>query len=220
MGNPNSQDVITKITEGLKNAKISKTCSHCRIHSVQDWSYISVEGRLVFYNKETNAIAMAKCQNCSNYSYWVEGMQIYPRVSAAPSPNQHMPKEILSIFNEARLIYQDSTRSAAALLRLSIQMLLKHLGETGENINSDIGNLVKKGLPPRIQKALDIVRVTGNEAVHPGVIDTDNKKIVLELFNLVNLIIEKTIEEEAKINEIFESLPEGKKEGIKNRDAK
>jgi len=45
------------------------------------------------------------------------------------------------------------------------------LGESGKDINADIGNLVKKGLSPLVQKALDTVRVVGNECVHPGTMD-------------------------------------------------
>ena len=46
-----------------------------------------------------------------------------------------------------------------------------NLGEKGEKLDDDIANLVKRGLNPTVQKSLDIVRVIGNEAVHPGVLD-------------------------------------------------
>ena len=46
-----------------------------------------------------------------------------------------------------------------------------HLELKGKNIDDDIGALVKRGLDARIQKALDVVRVVGNNAVHPGQID-------------------------------------------------
>ena len=43
--------------------------------------------------------------------------------------------------------------------------------ERSENVNDDIGSLVKKGLPVKIQRALDPARVTGNDRVHPRQID-------------------------------------------------
>jgi hypothetical protein len=54
---------------------------------------------------------------------------------------------------------------------------------TGKDITKDIGSFVKKGLSPKIQKALDIVRVVGNESVPPGQIDlNDNPATTTKLF--------------------------------------
>lgn len=62
------------------------------------------------------------------------------------------------------------------------------LGEDSGNLNAGIGNLVGEGLSPKVQKALDVVRVIGNSAVHPGQIDvTDDLDTVNQLFRLVNL---------------------------------
>ncbi len=144
---------------------------------------------------------------------------VYPDHGPADPPNPDMPREVLIDYMEAALIVSRSPRGAAALLRLGIQKLCKHLGEPGKNINDDIKALVAKGLPKRVQEALDSVRVIGNEAVHPGELDLkDSRDIALTLFRLVNFICEKMITEDKEVDEIFQSLPESKRAGIEARD--
>jgi len=146
---------------------------------------------------------------------------IYPNSGNAPPPNPDLPEEIKVDYEEARSIASLSPRSSAALLRLVIQKLCKELGEKGKNINEDIANLVKKGLPDRIKKSLDIVRVIGNEAVHPGQIDLkDEIETVERLFELVNLIVEDRITQPKHIDQLYEKLPENKRKAIEERDKK
>ncbi|MGO8448128.1 DUF4145 domain-containing protein, partial [Rhizobium ruizarguesonis] len=77
---------------------------------------------------------------------------------------------------------------------LRVLEALQHLGEPGKNINEDIDSLVAKGLDDRIQKALDVLRVVGNEAVHPGTIElNDDQNTEESLFKFFNLIVEKMI---------------------------
>ena len=74
------------------------------------------------------------------------------------------------------------------------QKLRIHLGEKGKTIDDDIASLVRKGLNPLVQQSLDIVRVIGNEAVHPGVIDLkDDRETAFRLFDLVNAITDAMI---------------------------
>lgn len=104
-------------------------------------------------------------------------------------------------------------------MRLSIQKLCKYLGEPGNNINNDIKNLVAKGLPPKVQEALDSVRVIGNESVHPGELNlNDNREVANMLFKLVNFIATKLISEPKEIDEIYGSLPQSKLDSIQARD--
>ena len=65
---------------------------------------------------------------------------------------------------------------------------------------------------------MDIVRVTGNDAVHPGQIDTDDIKIVNKLFELINVIIEYMIALPKQVSSLYDTLPESKRDGITKRD--
>ena len=92
--------------------------------------------------------------------------------------------------------------------------------EIGKNINDDIGKLVAKGLKPEIQRALDIVRVVGNEAVHPGTIDLrDDRDSASKLFGLVNRIAYDMITHPKEIAALYSELPPEKILAIEKRDA-
>jgi hypothetical protein len=145
---------------------------------------------------------------------------LFPDTGEAPQPNPDLPESVKAIYREAASISAKSPRGAAALLRLAIQLLWKELGGAGENINKDVGQLVRQGLPDRVQKALDIVRVTGNNAVHPGQIDVDDPEVVGNLFGLLNVIAEYCISMPARIGNLYSALPQRAREGIEKRDKK
>ncbi|ELQ6311205.1 DUF4145 domain-containing protein [Vibrio cholerae] len=132
-----------------------------------------------------------------------------------------MPENCQQIYLEAREIASSSPKGAAALLRLCVQELIKHLGGDGQNINKDIGKLVELGLPVRIQQALDYVRVVGNNAVHPGELSLDdNPQTVTTLFGLINLIVDNQITQPKQVESLFHGLPEGAIEAVNKRDKK
>ena len=140
-------------------------------------------------------------------------------ISNAPLPHEDMPEDVKTDYVEARNISALSPRGAAALLRLAIQKLCKHLGESGKNINADIGALVEKGLPVQIQQALDVVRVTGNNAVHPGELRIEDKpEVASALFGLLNLIVDNRISEPKRIEALYGALPKDALAGIEKRD--
>nr|WKN37397.1 DUF4145 domain-containing protein [Tunicatimonas sp. TK19036] len=199
----------------------SFTCPHCGAIAKQDWWFRRWTGDQATPKPESNhPIRVGTCQHCTQRTIWIEEKMYYPDTGNAPFPNPEMPESVNKLYMEAAAIHTKSPRGAAALLRLSIQILCKELGEEGKNINTDIGNLVKKGLPEIVQQSLDIVRVTGNDAVHPGQINTDNPETVSQLFDLVNIIVEYMIALPKRVSGIYNSLPTDKVKGITDRDKK
>jgi hypothetical protein len=159
------------------------------------------------------------CYSCDGWAIWVEDRIVYPVKNGEVVAQDEMPGEIKDDFDEATAIVDRSPRGAAALLRLAIQRLMPILGEKGENLNADIAALVKKGLDSDIQMAMDVLRVTGNHAVHPGQIDLkDNKATALKLFDLLNLVVERRIATPNRIKALFIGLPQGALDAIKKRD--
>ena len=194
------------------------TCPHCNAITQQNWWSRAFDSSN-FHDISLNAIRASTCQHCSESTLWVQEKMVYPEYGNAPSPNIEMPESVKKIYLEACSIYQKSPRGAAALLRLGIQILCKELGESGSNINNDIKKLVTKGLPEIVQKSLDIVRVTGNDAVHPGQIDTDNPATVARLFDLTNIVVQYMITLPKQVGLLYNDLPQGKVNAIANRDA-
>ena len=144
---------------------------------------------------------------------------IYPRKMAVALPNPDLHEDIKRDYLEANSVLADSPRAAAALLRLALQKLCKQLGEKGDNINDDIKSLVAQGLNPLVQKSLDALRITGNNAVHPGEISlAEEPERVVKLFELINFIASKMITEPKEIEGFYSQLPEGALDAVKRRD--
>lgn len=169
---------------------------------------------LSFYRGEDTRISSEK--------YMIDVEHIYPaKTEEIEAPNEEMSREVQSLYDEARSIFSLSPKSSAALLRLGLQILCKELGEKGDNINDDIHGLVKKGLDVEIQKAFDILRIAGNNAVHPGELNLDeNPEIAYKLFGVLNFIVNSMIAKPKYLNSLYEKMPEKAKESVVNRNKK
>lgn len=193
------------------------TCPHCGAISQQHWWACGWDNES-FGDTRRNVIRAGECTQCGEHTLWLVDKMLYPDTGDAPLPNSEMPEKIKTLYSEAACIQMKSPRGAAALLRLAIQLLCVELGEKGKNINDDISALVAKGLPKIVQQSLDVVRVTGNNAVHPGQIDTDDPEVVTQLFELINVIVDYMIAMPKKVSGIYDSLPAKTLEAIQKRD--
>jgi len=201
-------------------------CAHCGAFAQQEWSDIL----MLSYARNGNTAAIRTdlvmggystsfCGVCRKPSFRQAQSLVWPQALTAHAPAEDCPEDVKLDYDEARNIFGGSPRASAALLRLAIQKLCVHLNQRGKDLNADIGELVKTGLPVKIQQALDIVRVTGNNAVHPGEIRIDDDPtIALNLFYLVNVIVENMITQPRQIAEKFGALPDRAREQIARRD--
>ena len=195
-------------------------CPNCNTFSRQNWYVPRMDMGTPGYEQESRA-RLVYCDACSDFSMWKDREMVCPDTVAVPEPNADMSQELQDDYKEAASILRKSPRGAAALLRLVIQKLCHEVGcKQSETVNLNIKELVARGLAKKVQQSLDIVRVTGGEAVHPGVLDLrDDENTAMQLFSLVNLIARQMISEEKEVESIYLSLPEEKRAAIERRDA-
>lgn len=162
------------------------------------------------------------CARCKEETFWHESAIVYPLgVRPGTPPMDEMPDAVKAIYEEARAVGAVSPRSAVALLRLALQMLVDELVPGPGQINDKIGTLVEKGLDPRVQQAMDVLRVYGNNAAHPGQIEVDGGGETLPaLFALLNMIVEHVIVRAASVRTLYDTLPDGARAAIDRRDKK
>ncbi len=222
-----------------EHAKGQFHCPHCGVYAKQRWSHLKAindnytkrtsRGQVIQKSNifELTGIngdlpedwTISICEHCNEMAVWYGKSIIYPKKIVVEQPNADLSEEIQKDYLEAANVLADSPRSAAAILRLALQKLCKQLGEKGENINDDIAALVKRGLNPAIQKSLDALRITGNNAVHPGELDlTEDTDRVIKLFGLINFIAEKMITEPKEIDSFYDELPEDARKAVEKRD--
>lgn len=217
------------------------SCPYCKAFSAHTarFNMIELKDSVIKINDSDIAVRYfnitAKCHSCNQESIWFKRdaykdkdneeyaleILVYPIINHdVPEPNLDMPESVKQIYDEACSVLYKSPRSSAALSRLAIENLVDCLNANGKDLNTKIGDLVSKGMPVSIQQMLDSVRVIGNNAVHPGQIEiSDNIELALSLLNFINLIVDNTITQPKKINEVYNLLPDSYKQSIERRDS-
>lgn len=232
-------------------ASLSFKCMHCEIVAQQRWHRVGLSGEssqtnilsfamtnlsegthlagdatIVWSGTSSNYSGLkrftaAVCSNCEGLSLWLVDRCIFPIKSTAPAPSPDLPPEAATDYEEAARVLPYSPRAATALLRLCTEKLLGSLLQRSDRIDNMIGDMVKLGISPMLQEAMDVLRVTGNEAVHPGQMeDIDDLGTALSMFGLVNLIVDQMITQPKHVGQLFANLPAGKRAAIQARNAK
>ncbi len=208
-------------------------CPHCNVLSHMMWGALSSNGN---GGQRWVDFLCSTCSHCKQDAFWLvtdrgtpilplfaaseSGIMVYPDAMIAPTPSDDMPDDIKKDYLEAASIYQKSPRGAVALLRLGLQKLCVHLGGEGKNINADLAKLAEDELvSKKLIRSADIIRIVGNNAVHPGTIsDDDFEDVSFKLFALINMIVQQGITEPKEVDNMFGSLPEGPRQAAENRD--
>ena len=208
--------------------KAAFNCPHCGAYAHMEWFEIKKYYGPLNIHPLPNTYKYALCSHCKQISLWKPfedsalGEMLYPDFGSTPLPAEDMPEDVKKDYEEAARIFIKSPRGAAALLRLGLQKLCIHLGEEGENINADIRSLVmKRKLSGVAIKVADTLRITGNNAVHPGQIsDEDFDSLAGNMFGLLNTIVEETITNPKTWNNYYEQLPENARNAAEAQDKK
>lgn len=204
-------------------------CPRCNTYAHMTWLNLKA-------NTFSTSIYEATCSRCQKPSLWrvtktgisqnvtldLEGELVFPDNTFSVLPEKDMPEDVKIDYMEASRVFSRSPRSAAALLRLGLQKLCKHLGEDGKNINDDIRSLAANNtLPPDVIKVADTVRITGNNAVHPGEMSSEDvDHIASKMFYLLNFIVRKGISEPKELEGLYSMTPEGPRKSAEAKDAK
>ena len=151
---------------------------------------------------------------------WQDEKIISPNTSHQPPAHVEMPGHIKPIYEEAASISRASPRASCALMRYALEELVKSMGYK-DGLYNDIGRMYQEGLiDDNIKDSLDIVRLTGNDALHSNQIDMDDQTNVDYMFELINEIVESLISSPKRRKSMLEKFGQNPLDSIKKRDSK
>lgn len=175
-------------------------------------------------------IVVSHCQTCEKSSIWLETkaseLLVYPHTSRiAPAPDTDMPDDAKAVYLEAASIVELSPRAAVGLLRLAAQIIVDSVIDGKGSFNDKIGKLAGKlGSDDLITQGLDVMRVYGNDNVHPKQTTeiklTDNAEDAKILFLILNYIVSTLITPSKGIARLHDAMSDNQKASIEHRDAK
>lgn len=201
------------------------TCPLCDTLSDQWWRELYLQG----YGDDDDYqytvvpnLLQASCTACREKSYWFGDRMIYPPARTGPEAHSDMPAEVLELYREAQAVASVSPRAAAVLLRVALERLMAGVGHEERSLNAAIRAYVAEGgVPTELQQAMDTVRVTGNDAAHPGSLRLDDTPGgVAALFEIVNELVDRLVGFKARMSRIYGNLDSAKRAEIDKRDGR
>lgn len=200
------------------------TCPLCGTLSDQWWSDLFLV--LPGYDDEPDTtqkvegLQTTRCSACQGVSYWFEDRMVHPPQRTGPPAHLDMPPSVGELYREAQEVAGASPRAAAVLLRVALERLLAEAGRDGKNLNDAIAEYIKEGdVPDELQQAMDVVRITGNQAAHPEQLRVDDSVGgTAALFEIVNELVDRLIGFKARMARVYSQLDEEKRAQVERRD--
>lgn len=170
-------------------------CPNCGIGAQHHWHRARIPHNLNNHGHDPR-LQRADCVICGQSSYWVDARMVWPPPGLSVKAPVDLPEELAGIFEEARTVGSLSPRAAAGLLRLLVEQLLDHIGAPEGTLFDRVDVLCNEGrITRRTRDLLDAVRISGNSAVHEGVIfaDGDDAETIMVMFDLVERVVVEVI---------------------------
>lgn len=109
-----------------------------------------------------------------------------------PPPSEHLPPNLVPLYEEAGAVADVSPASACALLRIVMRSMLQQRGMRGRHLTRDIEGLVEQGAPVGLLRAMDVIAMAEDEARRPAELNlanghTDAQNLVM----FVNLLADQ-----------------------------
>ncbi|WP_143456116.1 DUF4145 domain-containing protein [Novacetimonas hansenii] len=176
-------------------------------------------------NKVTN-ITFSVCEHCKEACLWIRGELLYPKDLNWPMPKD-LPEICHEDFHEACKLGVISPKAGLAFLRACMEKLIYSVTEE-KHLDTAIQTLVDEHkVSPTVQKACDFIRIKGNEVLHPDIAknssetlimyEDDNEATFLSALKLLNKIVHDLITSPQEVDDLYDTLPEDKRDGIERR---
>ncbi len=193
-------------------------CPYCGAYAQQNWAsvYYAISGSSSYAHYEL--ARFSQCSRCREFGWWRGREMIYPGERFGPQPHEDMPGSVRALYEEAREVGTVSKRSAAALLRLALQILIDEIEPGSGSINDKIAALVRRGLDPQVQQRWTPCGSWATTQSTPGRLTLMMSLWVPALFVLLNLIVEQVVSRPRQVADLFAALPATAQAQVARRD--
>lgn len=171
-------------------------CPHCRAFAQQSWTDLvmpsydgpweyletqQIESTSFDYPTTVSRWKGAQCGSCHKWNVWHDQSMVYPPFQVGPPPHRDMPEGARELYEEASRVAHVSLRAGAAMARAAIERLIKDIDPDAParaKLDDRIVRL-RGQVSTSLGQLLDVVRVTGNSALHRD--DHPSEIVVLAL---------------------------------------